>query len=170
MQPEAIIDLLEANAAVFESLLRPAGPELQRWRPAPGKWCLLEIVCHLLDEERDDFGIRLRHIFTTPDQPFPPTDPEGWVSSRQYISRDYHAQLAELLTARRATVEWLRALPADTPWPNTYHPRSGRAPISAALLLANWAAHDYLHIRQINRLQYEYLSQHTDGSLEYAGN
>jgi hypothetical protein len=41
--------------------------------------------------------------------------------------------------------------------------------MSARLFLHNWLAHDYLHIRQINRLKFAYLKAHSDISLDYAG-
>lgn len=42
-------------------------------------------------------------------------------------------------------------------------------PISAELIMVNWVAHDLLHIRQINRLQYGYLAAHSSEPLDYAG-
>jgi hypothetical protein len=36
-------------------------------------------------------------------------------------------------------------------------------------LISNWLAHDYLHIRQINRYCYEMLQQNTRQNLKYAG-
>jgi len=63
--------------------------EMYLWKPAPEKWCLLEIVCHLYDEEREDFRARTRHVLETPTDTLPPIDPQGWVGSRKYIHQDY---------------------------------------------------------------------------------
>jgi hypothetical protein len=41
--------------------------------------------------------------------------------------------------------------------------------LSAGTFLSNWLAHDYLHIRQIIRLKYQYLQRQTRESLDYAG-
>jgi hypothetical protein len=37
-------------------------------------------------------------------------------------------------------------------------------------LEANWLAHDYHHIRQVNRRLYEYLQFKSKANLAYAGN
>ena len=51
------------------------------------------------------------------------------------------------MTERKASVEWLRSL-AGVDWERTYqHPKIG--PLRAGDLLAAWAAHDFLHLRQI---------------------
>ena len=54
-----IIQQLENNQKVFQNLLTNKTKDLYLWRPKPEKWCLLEIVCHLLDEEKDDFRARV---------------------------------------------------------------------------------------------------------------
>ena len=42
-------------------------------------------------------------------------------------------------------------------------------PLSARFFLENWLAHDFLHMRQINRRKYEYLRAHVGNALDYAG-
>ncbi len=42
--------------------------------------------------------------------------------------------------------------------------------MTAKMFLSNWLAHDYLHIRQITKLKYDYLKQLTNEDLNYAGN
>jgi len=41
--------------------------------------------------------------------------------------------------------------------------------MTASMFFSNWLAHDYLHIRQITRLKYDYLKQLTNEDLSYAG-
>lgn len=53
-----VTEQLQKNKFVFQSLLEDVQPELITWRPRPDKWCLLEIVCHLYDEEQLDFRYR----------------------------------------------------------------------------------------------------------------
>lgn len=54
-----IIQGLASNQLVFAGLLQNANSEMILWRPAPDHWCLLEIVCHLHDEEREDLSRKL---------------------------------------------------------------------------------------------------------------
>ncbi|HEX2901019.1 MAG TPA: DinB family protein [Bacteroidia bacterium] len=162
-----ILDELERNAAIFEALLLDLPTELVQWRPAPDKWNILEIVCHLRDEERDDFRKRVHQTLTDPSVAPPSIDPEGWVKARQYAEQEYALVLESFADARRASVTWLRAL--DHPqWTNTWqHPQLG--PLSAESFLNNWLAHDYLHIRQILQRKFGYLQQVSGNDLSYAG-
>ncbi|GAA4789693.1 DinB family protein [Olivibacter ginsenosidimutans] len=163
-----IIKELSENRNVFKALLAPVGEELYLWKPNPQKWCLLEIVCHLYDIEREDFRLRTAHVLSSPTEPLPPIDPPGWVSSRAYIQQDYQDKLNDFLTERTQSVSWLQNL-SNPAWENAYeHPKLGK--ITANMLLSNWLAHDYLHIRQITKLKYDYLRQLTHEDLGYAGN
>src|SRR3972149_8762748 len=84
MDHQKIIQALENNISVFNSLLYGNDPNLNTWRFKPEKWNLLEIVCHLYDEEREDFRTRLRQVSEQPELAFPSIDPIGWVSEREY--------------------------------------------------------------------------------------
>ena len=61
MEFVSIVDRLENNSAVFENLLSEKAEKEYLWRPHLNKWCLLEILCHLLDEEQEDFKARVKH-------------------------------------------------------------------------------------------------------------
>ena len=52
------LEQIENNKRVFLELLQDVDPEFIKWRPKKDKWCLLEILCHLYDEEREDFRFR----------------------------------------------------------------------------------------------------------------
>lgn len=106
MAPALLIDQLERHRAVFASLFSGLRREEIPWKPAPEKWCLLEVIRHLYDEERDDFGARLKHVFRTPEAPFPPTDPVGWVTARRYMEQDFATMLDRFLKERDTTVAW----------------------------------------------------------------
>ncbi|MDD7887916.1 DinB family protein [Flavivirga sp. 57AJ16] len=167
MSIKEIIKALENNQQVFKSLLISKGEEQYLWKPEPVKWSLLEIVCHLLDEERDDFKARVKHVLETPLKALIPIDPEGWVKERAYITRDYNQTLQAFLEERHKSVTWLKSQ-IHANWDNQLtHPKLGD--MSAKLFLTNWLAHDYLHIRQILRYHYNYLKQKTNIDLGYAG-
>ena len=54
-----------------------------RARPVPDEWAPVEIVCHLRDEEAEDFGARVRVILDGGGT-FTPIDPERWAVARRY--------------------------------------------------------------------------------------
>ncbi len=166
MKPEQIIHQLQANRAVFKNLLADKEAMI-KWKPTPEAWSLLEIVCHLYDEEREDFRVRVFHALQNPDHMPPSIDPVGWITSRRYMEQDYEQRLSAFLEERKASVEQLTLL-RDPSWDHGFdHPQAGR--LTAYTMLANWLAHDYHHIRQINRRLYEYLGHSSKVGLGYAG-
>jgi hypothetical protein len=165
--PGIVIDQLAHNKAVFQALFAHVPEEQVRWKPAPDKWSLLEVACHLYDEEREDFRARVRQTLEAPGESWPPIDPVGWVRERRYSEQDFNLVVAEFLREREESIGWLASLTSPN-WNNTYqHPKVG--PVSARLLLNNWLAHDYFHFRQITRLKYHYLEEAGGQPLDYAG-
>lgn len=163
-----IINELSRNRNVFKEHLSGLTPDIYLWKPDPEKWCILQVVCHLYDEEREDFRARMKHILDTPEKSLPPIDPQNWVTLKKYIEKDYNEVLNKFLFERELSVKWLMDL-SDAGWENTYHDPK-RGPITARMLFCNWLAHDYIHIRQITKLKYLYFKQLTGEDLNYAGN
>ncbi|GAA3559152.1 DinB family protein [Snuella lapsa] len=168
MTINAIINQLEANKLIFKGLLLPKSEEVYIWRPDTKKWCLLEVACHLLDEECEDFKARIKYIFEKPDYEMPSINPEAWVVERDYMSKDYNKVVNAFLQERQKSVVWLREQ-LNANWEQSIvHPKLGI--MSAKLFLSNWLAHDYLHMRQILSLQYKFLNTNSAHDLNYAGN
>lgn len=167
MERTLLFDQLARHGNVFRAVFTGLTRDEVTWKPAPDKWCALEIICHLHDEEREDFRARLKHVLETPDAPMPKIDPVAWITERKYMEQDFTATLKNFLAERDKSLAWMRGL-IEAPWKNAYmHPTVG--PVSCELLLTNWVAHDLHHIRQFNNLRYEYLRGHTTMPLDYAG-
>jgi len=163
-----IIQSLHRNGAVFNQLFISVTDEERNFRYQPEKWSLLEILCHLYDEEREDFRSRVMQILETPELPLKKIDPVGWVTERKYSEKKYEDVLNQFLQERNNSVEWLMSL-KNPEWNNEYvHPKFGG--MKAEMILANWLAHDFLHFRQITRTRYEYLRQTSGTDINYAGN
>ena len=161
------IEQMERSARSIEALCRsqtfPAD-----WKPTPDRWSLLEIVAHLADEEREDFRPRLDRTLHEPERDWDPIDPAGWVTSRDYASRDLETELNAYLEERARSVEWLRSLDAPDWSAARTHPVAGT--LHAGDLLAAWVNHDLLHLRQITRLQFERVEAEAGRyHSEYAG-
>jgi hypothetical protein len=167
MDHRNIVGNLLKNKDVFKTLLLGKTHEEYIFTPASDKWCMLEVLCHLVDEEKEDFRTRVEYVLRDPDEALPTFDPTEWPTSRNYMGQDYEEKLAEFSAEREKSIAWLESL-VDPKWDNAYqHPKLG--PMSAGLFLANWLAHDYIHIRQLNRLAFEYLQHQSGIDLLYAG-
>jgi hypothetical protein len=168
MNLKSAILRFDLDKAVISGLFAAADDQQARWKPTPHDWSLLEVIAHLHDEEREDFRTRLDILLHRPEVPWPPIDPQGWVSERHYNERDPQQTLAAFLEERDRSLDWLNSLNSpdwsssgSTPWDST---------MSAAEMLHSWLAHDLLHIRQMCELQYKYLAAYSaPGSVEYAG-
>jgi hypothetical protein len=69
------------------------------------------------------------------------------VASRRYNESELEDRLGALERERVLSVSWLRSL-REPDWSRTHALRQGGA-LSAGDILASWAAHDALHLRQI---------------------
>lgn len=145
------------SASAIEALVRGLDDTTARRRPAPGKWCLAEILAHLHDEEREDFRVRLDFTLSRPGEPWPGIDPEGWVTERRYLERPLVRSLEGFLEERKQSVAWLEGL-QNPDWEAAYtHPRAGA--LRAGDMLAAWMAHDLLHLRQITWTLFQILGE-----------
>ncbi len=150
-----LTDRMETSGGILVDLFSGVGEDEARWKPAPERWSMLEVLVHLGDEEREDFRPRISSTLEDPAGEWPPIDPEGWVLQRRYNERDLAESLNVFRLERAASLEWLRGL-IDPDWSRAHeHPSLGV--LRAGDLLAAWVAHDDLHIRQLSRLRVEYL-------------
>jgi hypothetical protein len=158
---------LAQGAETITSLVVGVSPEEARVRPAPEAWSLLEVVCHLHDEEREDFRPRLDLVLHRPGEAWARIDPAAWVAEREYNARDLARMLQAFLAERERSLAWLGSLSAPD-WSREYQAPFG--PITAGDLLASWAAHDLLHTRQLLELRRARLLAHTaPHRTQYAG-
>lgn len=167
MNHQIIINRLADNKEVFEGLLLNIPDELVKWRPEEKKWTILEIVNHLHDEESEDFRCRLNLTLGDPNVEWPPIDPAAWITGKKYADRDFFESVDNFFNERKKSIEWLNSLEAPN-WKSTYNHKLLGA-MSAENILANWLAHDLLHIRQITAVHWKFLSNMSESNLSYAG-
>ena len=164
----ALIERMESFGAALPAIVGRLSTADARWKPTPKYWSILEIVNHLADEEVEDFRTRLDLTLHHPQTPWPPIDPPKAAVDRRYNERELAESVSRFANERKESVRWLRMLfPPD--WTTTYaHPKLGA--ISAGELLASWAAHDALHLRQISRRLYDLVARDSGAfSSRYAG-
>lgn len=146
---KAMIAGFERNGAAIEAAYENVSRDGVRWKPNERKWSLLEVLCHLADEEKRDFRTRVRLTLEGTGEKWPPIDPEGWVTEFRYNEQDLAAVMTRFREERAESIRWLRTLKKPD-WESEYeHPTVGL--MRAGDLLASWAAHDLLHLKQIAR-------------------
>jgi hypothetical protein len=156
MNLDYFIKRFSSNRAVVEGLLADVSLDQARWKPSPDKWSMLEVINHLYDEEREDFRQRLELTLANPAEPWPTINPREWPVTRAYNDREVDMSLNNFLVERENSLRWLREL-SQPNWENCNDGPNGR--LSAGDLLASWLAHDFLHIRQLARLHWQYVAK-----------
>lgn len=153
--------------AVLDGMLADLDAADWRARPIAGEWAPVEIVCHLRDEEVEDFGARIRVVLDG-SGPFTPIDPQGWVEARRYRDTDPRQALEALRERRMATVAFLGTIPHGGLASGVEHPRLGR--LTGVDLLVAWVAHDRLHVAQLSStLARLWATRWAPARSEYAG-
>lgn len=168
MQTEPIFKQMLQNVTTVRSLTAGISCEQASWKPSSSSWSLVEVINHLADEEVEDFRTRLDLTLHDPTRDWPAIAPEQWVQERGYNTRDLQDSLERFCRAREESVAWLEAL-NEPDWESTTR-IPGYEPKIAGTMLLCWLAHDWLHLRQLSRLHYEYLFfSSSPHDLSYAG-
>ncbi|MGH7322532.1 MAG: DinB family protein, partial [Candidatus Rokuibacteriota bacterium] len=151
---------------VLSSLVGDLDEATWRARPAPGEWAPVEILCHLRDEEAEDFGARVRVILEGGRQ-FTSIDPERWARERRYLDAAPPEALEAFLAHRAASLARLASAAPDRLLAAVERP-DGR--LSGLDLLVAWVAHDRLHLRQLaGTLARLWASRWSPLKADYAG-
>ena len=163
-----MINRLEQIPDSLAVLLADLSADDARWRPSESDWSILEIICHLIDEDLDDFGTRLRMTLEAPEAEWPEIDPQAAAKTRGYRDRDLRTMLHQLRAVRRTEVNWLHTVADQDFFIEKSQPTFET--IRAGDILAAWCAHDDLHLRQIARRLHE-MTTHKAGpfATDYAG-
>ena len=156
MNLQFFIERLGANARVLEALCRQTTNEQALWKQSPEKWSIQQVVYHLRQTEEKDFRPRLEKTLRAASedwQPLAATEMRLAETSDANHSAEY---LQNFLAEREKSIDWLKTLESPR-WENT-HRHNEQLTLAAGDLLASWLAHDYLHVKQIIRLQYDYVN------------
>jgi len=147
---QAPVSMLEKTPGLLELLLRDVPAEVLRWKPAPDRWSITEVLAHLLMIEQL-YEQRARRMmidespalakYVAPAQCGIPKKP-----ARQCLE--------ELVALRRAFVFFLHSVPSADGRRTGNHPEMGT--ITLSQMLHELANHDLGHIRQIAELYRAY--------------
>jgi hypothetical protein len=136
-------------------------------KPNPESWSMLEVVCHLYDEEREDFREHLDFILHRQNEEWHRIDPEGWVIERKYNDQDFRAVKEKFFDERERSLDWLKSL-SQADWNTVY--KSEHGSMTSGEMFAAWVAHDNLHIRQLVELRRHRIESITKPyEIAYAG-
>jgi len=131
----------------LQALAQRLGPDGLERRPAPGKWCAREVLCHLADVEVV-FAMRLRQTLAQPHHTIQPFDQDDW--AKRYGAFDAHSALETFSVVRRWNLALLASIsPEDLARPVS-HPERGT--MTFQTIVETMAGHDLNHVRQLDTI------------------
>ena len=155
------------STEMIQALIKDIDQEQAQVKPRRESWSILEVVCHLYDEEREDFREHLDLVLHRQNEVWHVIDPQGWVKERKYNEQDFAAVQENFFIERRKSLEWLDSL-SNADWDIEYISPFGS--MKAGAMLSAWAAHDNLHIRQLVELRRAFIERITKPhDIQYAG-
>lgn len=167
MRYETLYQELSYSTEMMRALLTGISQEESQIKPNPESWSILEVICHLYDEEREDFREHLDFILNRQNEEWHRIDPEGWVTEREYNKQNINEVQKKFFAERWKSLEWLRGL-SQADWETTYTSQFGS--MRAGDMFACWVAHDNLHVRQLTELRRNWIERITQPyDIEYAG-
>ena len=143
--------VLQARApAILASLMDGLSTEDLIHRPAPGKWCIREIVAHLADDELVG-AYRIRLILSASGTMIQAFDQDVWARTGRYSSSDVGESLALYRALRSANLKLLHSLSAEE-W-DMFGVHAERGVESLRDIAMYFAGHDINHFRQVESIR-----------------
>lgn len=156
------------STEIIRAMLNGISQQDAQIKKSPRVWSILEVTCHLYDEEREDFRKRLEFILGDQEGIWPLITPYQWVIVRKYNEQNLNKMKSKFFKEREKSLIWLKTL-RNTNWNIRYEYKRGMSR-SAGELFASWAAHDNLHIRQLTELRRRLIEQKAKPyKIAYAG-
>ena len=124
-----------------------------RYKPAPDKWCILEILGHLADIELV-YAYRIRQMLADRKPVIAPMDGDDWARNLGSTKTPPAELVALYGLNRHANLRLLRRLkPADLA-KSAFHPELQRE-VTVAEMIEKMSEHGSGHLQQIERLKKE---------------
>jgi hypothetical protein len=142
------LDLLEATPGILRGLMTELTEEDARWKPAPDRFSVAEVLAHLSHSEGHCYRMRLNRFMAEPRPEFEPDDAQMYLDL--YRDADPADAFGDFEKQRENNLEFLHDLPAGAGERIALHREYGE--ITLAQMLNEWALHDLGHIRQIAEL------------------
>ena len=142
------LDLLEATPGVLRGLMVELSEEDVRWKPAPDRFSVGEVLSHLSHSEGHCYRARVDRFLSEENPQFESDDEQHHLEL--YRNMDPEDAFDHFEEQRETNIEALRDLPPGAGNRTAIHEKVG--PITLAQMLNEWALHDLGHIRQIAEL------------------
>ena len=147
LAPAAVALFLRATINTLTAEVDALTPGALAWHPAPGEWCVNEVLGHLIETERRGFAGRIRIILAGQEPQLERWDQNAVARARRDCERDGGGLLGDLAMLRQDSVRLVEGLHDADLARGGHHPKVGYLKVGD--LLNEWVHHDRNHVRQI---------------------
>lgn len=147
LNPKEMAALLRASMEAMRAESAALTEGAASWHPAPGEWCVKEVLGHLIEAERRGFAGRVRDFLAKEDPACVPWDQDAVARERKDCARPLGALVNELGALRADSVKLVEGLPTAALSRAGQHPKVGRLTIGE--VVHEWVHHDRNHLKQI---------------------
>ncbi len=145
-------ETLAATPQALKAALKGLPKKLLLFTPAPGKWSILEILCHMRDMEREAYIERYTRILSEDEPRLPDINGEALAILRAYRSQKAPEVLREWVALRRQTLQLLRKT-GKAQWARAgIHETAGRLTMED-LIRRHAVGNDEAHLGQIEAIK-----------------
>src|SRR5581483_3058414 len=141
----------EANPKKIAMATSGLPEKVLRFKPAPDKWCILEIMGHLADIEIV-YAYRIRQMLADEKPVIAPMDQDAWARNLGYMQSTAAELMATYGLNRHANLQLLRRVKAEDLQKSAFHPELKRE-MTLAEIVERMGSHGEEHLAQIERLK-----------------
>ena len=145
------IEAAEKSPKEIAAAVSGLAPAVLRYKPAPGKWSIQEILGHLADVEII-YAHRLRQMLADKEPVIAPIDQDAWARNLGYLETPAPELVALYGLNRHHNVRLLKRLKPEDLERTAFHPEIQRN-VTVADLVGRMSTHGANHLEQIERLK-----------------
>jgi hypothetical protein len=147
------LDAAEKSPKQIAAAVSGLPDNVLRHKPAPDKWCILEILGHLADIEIV-YAYRLRQMLADKEPAIAPIDQDDWARNLNYTEVPAPELVATYGLNRHHTLRLLRRVKLADLEKGAFHPEYKRK-VTVAEIIEKMSGHGASHLAQIERVKKE---------------
>ena len=167
LSTEQVALFLASTCALIEGELKALSEEDARWHPAPGEWCVNEVLGHLIESEKRGFFGRITRTLEVAGRFEEPWDQIAVAKERSDCERMASSLFMEWMGLRHRSVEMVRGLASDQLDRACRHGKVGELRVRD--LLHEWVHHDRNHTKQLLANVQERVWPHMGNAQKFKG-
>lgn len=145
------LDAAEKSPKQIAAAVSGLSDKVLCYKPAPDKWCILEILAHLADMEYL-YAYRMRQMLADKDPVIAPIDQDAWAKNLGYLESSPAELVALYGLNRHATLQLLRRIKVGDLQKSARHPEKAQ-PVTVADYVHMMSKHGPNHLEQIEKLK-----------------